>query len=101
MATSKKKGKTNKKPAKPKTDCEQYVELRTILDSLEIGAIRFYLDKTTPAEKKERFEKLRDQLMPIVTEVWGGRKGLALGCPEGYTNCNGCCVPYDCFDGAA
>jgi hypothetical protein len=100
MATTKKKGKTPTKAAKSKdNDCAQYAELRTILDSLEIGAIRFYLDKTTPAEKNQRFEKLRDQLMPIVTEVWGGKKGLKLGCPEGYTNCNGCCVPYDCFGG--
>jgi hypothetical protein len=99
MATSAKGKRVSKALRAKSSDLAQYAQLRTILDSLEIGALRFYLDGTTSAEKKRRFEKLRDQLMPIITELWGGKAGLDFNCPEGYTNCNGCCVPYNCVDG--
>lgn len=80
-------------------DCAEYVALRTILDSLEIGALRFYLDKTTPEEKSKRFEELKFELMPIIKRLWG-EKALEEGCPDGYFNCDGVCVPYACFFGS-
>jgi hypothetical protein len=100
MATSSKKSGAAGKKASGARGYDRnagYVRLRTILDSLEIGALRYYLDHTDTAEKKKRLELLETDLMPIVTKLWGG-KGLAIDCPEGYTNCNGCCVPYSCLD---
>lgn len=76
----------------------EYVALRTILDSLEIGALRFYLDNTTPEEKRKNFEKLKSELVPITKRLWGGAKeNLEGDCPDGYFNCDGVCVPYACF----
>jgi hypothetical protein len=80
-------------------DFAEYVKLRTMLDSLEIGALRFYLDKTTPEEKRKRFEKLKSELLPIIKRLWGGEEKIAGGCPDGYFNCDGVCVPYACFMG--
>jgi hypothetical protein len=80
-------------------DYAQYVALRTMLDSLEIGALRFYLDNTSPEEKRKRFEELSFQLKPIIKQLWGLEDtiGIAGECPEGYFNCDGVCVPYACF----
>src|SRR6266850_430492 len=78
----------------------QYVELRTILDSLEIGALRFYLDKTSPEEKSKRFEELKRELKPIIIRLWSLKEQIAGGCPDGYFNCDGVCVPYSCFASA-
>ena len=78
-------------------DFAEYVALRTILDSLEIGALRFYLDSTTPEEKKDRFEKLKFELVPIIKQLWAGGDKLEGDCPDGYFNCDGVCVPYACF----
>jgi hypothetical protein len=79
-------------------DFAEYVALRTILDSLEIGALRFYLDKTTPEEKRYRFEKLKSELEPITRRYWGMDK-MEADCPPGYYYCDGVCVPYACFMG--
>src|SRR2546426_8626271 len=101
MATSSKKaGAARKRPPKrqsSRTAYSQYVRLRTILDSLEIGALRFYLDGTNAAEKKRRLEKLEYELLPIIRQVWGGGLGDSDVCPDGYNNCDGVCVPYNCF----
>ncbi|HBB94563.1 MAG TPA: hypothetical protein DC054_04170 [Blastocatellia bacterium] len=85
-----------------KTNLEEYAQLRTILDSLEIGALRYYLNPTDPKVRSERLEYLTKQLMPIVNKIWGTgptkkkKKGL-IDCPDGYHDCNGCCVPYPCI----
>lgn len=79
-------------------DYAQYVALRTILDSLQTGALRFYLDKTTPEEKRKRFEELSVELKPIIKRLWSVEKITIAGeCPDGYFNCDGVCVPYACF----
>jgi hypothetical protein len=75
--------------------CKQYVQLRTLLDSLEVGALRYYLNGTTPAEKTKKFDALKPKLMEIIQLVWGGAKEIQ--CPPGYSDCDGCCVPYSCF----
>ena|ERR1700682_3908509 len=77
--------------------CPQYVALRTILDSVEIGSVRYYVDAKNPSEKNKNFEALKPLLMQVVELVWGDVKSI--GCPPGYTNCNGCCVPYECYFG--
>ena len=76
--------------------CKQYVQLRTLLDSLEVGALRYYLDGTTPAEKTKNFDALKPKLMNVINLVWGGDKSVH--CPPGYNECDGCCVPYSCFN---
>ncbi|MGI9065006.1 MAG: hypothetical protein ACR2HX_01170 [Pyrinomonadaceae bacterium] len=79
-------------------DYAQYVALRTMLDSLEIGALRYYLDNTSPEEKRKRFEELSFELKPILKRLWGVEKITIAGeCPDGYFNCDGVCVPYACL----
>lgn len=98
MATSKKA--TAKKPTKlqpAKSSCEDYMRLRQILDSLEIGALRYYLDDTTKRQKKERLEELETELIPIINKLWGGSPDSLVNCPKGYRTCDGVCVPYSCF----
>jgi hypothetical protein len=75
-------------------DPNQYVRLRTILDSLEDGSIRYYLEFQDSPEGNKRFEEIESRLMPIVRWLWGG--GEELNCPPGYSNCDGVCVPYVC-----
>jgi hypothetical protein len=117
---------------KVKKDYAEYAKLRTILDALEIGAIRRYLKGDNAAERSERFEEIESQLKPIIrywsqladpemAKVKGGSlkdkrrktpqnaaaggdsaKAAAIspelegGCPDGFINCNGVCVPYTC-----
>lgn len=80
------------------TNLEQYAELRTILDSVEIGALRFYLNATSQAEQQANFKYLKTALMKISDRVWERKKGIAIDCPDGYIECNGCCVPYKCVN---
>jgi hypothetical protein len=75
-------------------DLDKYVRLRTILDSLEFGAIKYFL-KTTDG-KGERFDELSSQLMPIIDWLW--KKDQNIECPEGYMDCHVVCVPYPCPD---
>jgi hypothetical protein len=79
-------------------DHSDYERLRIILDSLQIGALRYYLNDTDAAEKAKRFEKLSSTLLPVCREFWGGAESIALagGCPPGYNDCDGVCVPYSC-----
>ncbi len=111
MATRSKKAKApvkkdSKTPLKV-TDPSQYITLRTLLDSAEIGALVYYLDAD---DKHKRFDEIRQALMPLIKLVWpglqqaGSRKAEAYGdpgpeeppCPPGYNECDGCCVPYLC-----
>jgi len=97
MATSSKKaGAARKRSHKMRaysTD-PHYVELRTLLDSLEIGALRFYLNDTSASQKEQNFKKLKPELMHIINQVWGRDREIT--CPRGYTECDGACVPYSC-----
>ncbi len=97
MATSSKKagaaGKQSRKTQAYGAD-PHYVELRTLLDSLEIGALRFYLNGTNASQKEQNFKKLQPELMHIIHQVWGGDRLIT--CPRGYTECDGACVPYSC-----
>ena len=99
MATSSKKGVKKSRARKSRTNLAQYARLRTILDSMEIGALRFYLDAPSVAERERRFEKLKSDLLPIIREIWGQSEDIAPECPEGYIDCGGVCVPYQCVGG--
>ena len=101
-----KKSKTNHKmkPIVPAVPADAYVRLRTMLDSLEIGAIRYYLMAGDVPGKERRYIQLDEKLMPIVKWLWGDGKGTGIAprpdveCPAGYIDCYGCCVPYPCPD---
>lgn len=76
------------------TDLSQYAHLRTILDSLEIGALRYYLNATSYAEQQEHFTYLDKELTGIIGKIWRNQKET--DCPDGYYECDGVCVPYVC-----
>src|SRR5258708_3080910 len=80
----------------------QYVHLRTMLDSVVAGALRYYLDPLEGKKQEENFEFLKSHLMPISDRVWHREKKAEITdpCPDGYFNCNGCCVPYECVIGS-
>lgn len=73
---------------------DPYVRLRTILDSVEDGSIRYYLQFQNSPDRSQRYEEIRAVLMPVIDFVWGGSAGVL--CPPGYNNCDGVCVPYTC-----
>jgi len=90
-------------------DLHGYVRLRTLLDSLECGALNYLLRHTEG--RGGRFDELNEKLMPLIHWVWekdmkkppypeGGGEGEGhkemLGCPDGYVDCQGVCVPYPC-----
>lgn len=72
---------------------DPYVRLRTILDSVEDGSIRYYLRFQNSPDRDKRFEEIRSVLMPVIDFVWGGGD---IECPPGYNDCDGVCVPYTC-----
>ncbi|HYX31085.1 MAG TPA: hypothetical protein VE863_21290 [Pyrinomonadaceae bacterium] len=87
------------------TNPKDYVSLRTLLDSLEVGALRFFLSSTSKSQS-QKLRYLKGKLTPIVKELWRepqARKGalLEMDCPPGYFDCLGLCVPYPCQDGGA
>ncbi len=78
----------------PKT----YIQLRTVLDGLEITALRYCLEKKDNAERVKRAEEIIGELMPIIRE-YQSKLRMSVGggvCAEGFFECNGCCVPYPC-----
>ncbi len=75
-------------------DLDTYVRLRTLLDSLELGAIKYFLDETEG--RGTRFDQLNGKLKPIVDWLW--KKDFTIECPAGYMDCHGVCVPYPCPD---
>jgi hypothetical protein len=101
MATKAKKTAAARRPSgKGKTTnstCPQYVYLRTLLDSVEIGSVRYYLNGKDPAEKGKNFQALEPLLKNILELVWGPDRKIP--CPPGYTSCDGACVPYTCYHG--
>ena len=75
-----------------------YIRLRTVLDGLEISALRFCLDDNSLAKKLKRMSEIEGILMPIIKKLQ--RKTIAPDhpgvCGEGLYNCGGVCVPYQC-----
>ena len=82
------------------TNPKDYTNLRTLLDSLEVGALRFFLNGSGLSQP-QKLKYLRDRLMPIIDELWTqpqkkNQSGIEIDCPPGYYDCDGCCVPYKC-----
>jgi hypothetical protein len=78
-----------------RTNPKDYTDLRTLLDSLEIGALRYFLGQKGSQSDKLRY--LQDKLKPIADELWG-QGAPSIDCPPGYYSCDGMCVPYPCPD---
>lgn len=78
-------------------DLQQYVLLRTILDSLDTGALRYYMGATTEAERTANFRYLKRKLTPIIQHIWAKKEGMEMDCPNGYHDCDGYCVSYPCI----
>jgi hypothetical protein len=96
MATTKKKSSrpsTTSRRASSSDYRKSYVRLRTMLDALEIGAVRFYLEGESAAEMNRRAEEIERQIRPILAQL---NQHFGTGCPPGLYNCGGCCLPYPC-----
>ena len=78
---------------------QAYIRFRTVLDALEMTAMRYFLKDKDPAKRVARAEEFERDLMPIIKQyqrrmIGGSRPGE---CPEGFFDCgNGCCLPYPC-----
>ena len=77
------------------TDLSQYAHLRMILDSVEKGALRHYLNAPSKAEQEANFNYLKTNLMPIHDHVWGNGNGDPV-CDPGWILCDGVCIDYAC-----
>ncbi|MDQ3012065.1 MAG: hypothetical protein M3X11_15325 [Acidobacteriota bacterium] len=76
-----------------------YIGLRTVLDAVEIAAIRYYFAGKTAAERATRHEKMRMMFVPLAQELSSltdPNEGQIARCPPGYHSCGGCCLPYEC-----
>jgi hypothetical protein len=102
MATSKKP--TTNKPTAVKNPvvknqddfAKAYVRLRTVLDALEIGALQRCLEEQTPELRIKRAQEIETLLLPIIKKIKKDKPTRADACAEGYWNCGGVCVPYQC-----
>lgn len=75
---------------------KSYIGLRTDLDGLEIEAIRYYLRGDTTAERKKRGAYLKGLILDFMGKI--SERPILTDCPDGFTLCNGACVPYQCPD---
>lgn len=72
-----------------------YARLRTVLDGLEINALRYCLSAPGDDERAQRAAEIEKEVMPLVKRFQAKTPGEE-GCPDGYFDCNGVCVPYAC-----
>ena len=80
------------------TDAQSFKLLREAIDAFEIHAIRWCGGGETPEGIAARVEAVR-----LVVQAFVGRnpmEQLGDGCPDGYFECNGFCLPYQCWGGA-
>jgi len=98
--------------------CKAYIRLRTVLDALEMNALNYVLeDKATRNNRATQIEalvkscydqiakhrdyekKLREDEMNKLkseSDVHSYQDTPEMPCPDGYQNCGGVCVPYNC-----
>lgn len=96
--TSEKTAKVKTPPKKSTNDFEKaYIRLRTVLDGLEIAALQYCLQEETVKERIKHAEAVEALLMPIIDKL-KDKPGIppSFSCAEGYYNCGGVCVPYQC-----
>jgi hypothetical protein len=80
-----------------------YMRLRTVLDGLEISSLQYALKDKNVARRIKRIGEIEELVMPVIRalqdrKIIGG--GGAGACGEGYFNCGGVCVPYQCPGGS-
>ena len=85
-----------------------YIQFRTVLDGLELTAMRYFLKDKDEAQRIARAQELKEKLMPIIIEYQNKMSSasqnkmnvdsasIQIECPDGSYNCNGCCVAYPC-----
>ena len=77
---------------------KKYAELRTVMDALDIFAVKYSLAPTTNRERIKKINAVVKDLMPLVKKYGGSpsRSSTESGCRPPLCECNGVCVPYDC-----
>ena len=84
---------TKRAPDFPKA----YVRLRTVLDGLQISVLRYCLEEENAKIRIKRMTEIEKTVLPMIRAI---QDKLALapgpGCPDGYFDCGGICVPYQC-----
>ncbi len=77
---------------------EAYIRFRTVLDALEITAMRYFLENKDERERVERAEEFEQILMPIIKKYQSQMMSDSHPgeCPDGFFNCGGCCLAYPC-----
>ena len=75
---------------------EAYMRLRTVLDGLEISALRYCLKDADATKRIRRAKKIEAKLMPIIQEFQNSSAATPPECPDGFYDCGGCCLPYQC-----
>ncbi len=72
---------------------EAYIRLRTLLDALEIKALRYVLKGENAAARIELAKKIEPLLRHCIEHIEGQP---IIGCDDGFKMCAGVCVPYEC-----
>jgi hypothetical protein len=102
MATSKKTTTAKTSVQKePEEFYEAYIRLRTVLDALEISALRYCLTEKDEKTRVRQANKIVKALKPLVKRFQNSAASSGPGgtCEDGFFNCNGVCVPYQCPEG--
>lgn len=96
MATTKKSTERDRKKASdfPKA----YIRLRTVLDGLQLCALRYCLEEKNLQKRLKRIAEIEALLLPIIQGMQDRFIAHGPGCGEGYFDCGGVCVPYQCPD---
>jgi hypothetical protein len=79
-----------------KRNHRQYAQLRTMLDSVQAGALRQYLNAPTEEERDASFNYLKENLKPIHDHVFGVN---GIICPQDWYDCGDYCSQYPCACG--
>ena len=74
------------------TDLSQYTQLRTMLDSVQSGALKKYCCATSQEDRNEIFKYLDANLKLIHDFLRGPGR-----CPDGEYDCGGYCSAYPCL----
>lgn len=74
-----------------------YMRLRTVLDALEIGALQYVLKEASEEDRIKRAEDVEGWLLDTIARLKKKTsKPPYTSCADGYYNCGGVCVPYQC-----
>lgn len=74
----------------------EYCQLRTMLDSVQSGVLRRYMNAPSEEDRTATFNYLKTNLKPIHDYVRGMKDGDP--CPEGEIQCDGYCSSTYCCD---